>query len=148
MHIPSGQMIQMSGNFEVAKKINTVACIVLIVILMCGLLGGNMYIIVAAMLTAAVVLAVSEIYITERKIIERNWTVFLKRIVPAIIIVLVTSLIGMSNVLKCNDYLDFFIMSMVSVVVLSVVTFVVYYFVDKVCMRQIFNFIKYNVIRG
>ena len=148
VHIPAGQMLLMSGNFEVSRKINIVACLVLMVVLLVGLYWGNIYVVVGAMLIAAIVLAVSEIYLTERIIVERNKTTFLKRIIPAVIIVLITCKIGMSNMVKCNGYMDFLGMCVICVVALSVVTFGVYYLLDKACIRKIVNFMKNSMIKG
>ncbi len=146
VHIPSGQMIQMSGHFDAAKKIQIVACIVLCVTLLVGLYTGNVYVVVLAMLLAAIVLAVLEIFYSEVRIIKRKWGIFLRRFIVALLICAIACLIGMTNLLKCNSYFDFLVVSMIAVIVLLVITLSVYYVIDKECTWKMLTLFRNNII--
>ncbi len=75
VHIPSGHMINMSGNFKLSKRINLVVTICLLFFLLVAVLiskkyGFDIYGILVATLSAAVVLACAEIIAAHHKILH------------------------------------------------------------------------------
>lgn len=82
IHIPSGQCIELSGNFRVVRNIQTFSCITLIVL---SALGGTLYGfigILAAKLATNVVLALFEIVYTHSKIAENTLARFMQLLFP------------------------------------------------------------------
>lgn len=141
-HIPSGQMIQMSGSFEASKNIQLVAFIVLAA----GMVVGRMYIglygILAAVLLAAVVLCVLEIGYTRRKIFEGSLVELIINMFPCIIICIIASLIGFSGIISCENYIIFIIEGVIVIAILSAITLGFYAIIDVESIKRIFSIVK------
>jgi len=140
-HIPSGQMIQMSGDFRASKKIQTLACIVLVVTLTSGLILGDVYFIVLAILCAALTLAVLEIVYVERKVIGRGKIMVVRNFLPATTICFICCIIGMTNRIECSSYLEFCTYGIILVCALLVCTVLLYYVLDRKGTKQIVCFL-------
>ena len=140
-HIPSGQMIQMSGNFNASKKIQSIAFVILIFGMIVGRFFIGLYGILFAILLAAMVLCVLEIGYTGIIIFNRNWLKFIINLLPCLIICLITILIGFSGKIIFLDYLSFFIAGLVCVTVLTVITLIIYYVIDSTELKTIIKIV-------
>lgn len=147
LHIPSGQMIQMSGSFQVSKKIQMIACAVLIILLSIGLVLADLYFIVFAILFAAIVLAVLEIAYTERNILIRGWMPFAKSAIPAFLLCIVFAGLGMANMIICKNLFAFAVIGILSFVVISLFTLLVYYIVNRTVTKRIISFVLRNIVK-
>lgn len=141
-HIPSGQIIQMSGSFEASKHIQTIAFIVLAVGMVLGRASIGFYGILLSVLLAAIILCVLEIGYTGTKIFKRSWLSFIGNMLPCLVICVASGWIGFSGIIVCDSYLLFTIEGVVSVIILFVITIVIYYLIDPASVRRILSIVK------
>lgn len=141
-HIPSGQIIQMSGRFEASKNIQTIAFIVLFVGMVLGRVSTGLYGILLSVLLAAIVLCVLEIGYTGIKIFKRSWLSFLANMLPCLIICVLSGWVGFSGSIICNSYLLFVGKGFLSAMILFSITLVVYYLIDRASVKRIFGMVK------
>lgn len=137
LHIPSGQMIQMKGDFVASRKIQSIACIVLVGIMIIGRLFFGIYGIVIAVLVAAVIIAIMEIIYTGKVIFNRSIAGFVRNTFPCAIICITTMFIGLRGIIHCSSYFDFFIKGLVGFILISVITVLVYYLTDQKGMKEL-----------
>ncbi len=131
LHIPSGQIIQMSGKFKVSKNIQFTACIVLLISMVLGKIFWGMFGVAASTLLGALVLAVLEIGYVRKYIFKASMKNFLKNFIPSAIIYTVATLIGNSNVINFDNYYMFIFYGMLCAISLSLVSVATYYIVNK-----------------
>ena len=147
LHIPSGQRIQMSGRFKESNRVQIVACIVLIILLAVGFALANLYIIIFAVLFAAMVLSVMEIIYTEKNILNRGWASLARSAIPTLALCGVCAGVGMANVIVCQNFFQFIIAGIIAVVMISVATLLMYYIVDKNTTKRIISFVLRNLFQ-
>lgn len=147
LHIPSGQMIQMSGRFKASNKIQIIACIALAILLLIGLITTNLYIIIFAVVFAAIVLAVLEIIYSERNILNRGWSSFVKSAIPTFVLSTICAGLGMANLINCKSFLEFAVIGIITFTIISLSTFLVYYLVDRITTKRIIFFVLRNIIK-
>lgn len=141
-HIPSGQIIQMSGAFEVSRNIQLIAFIVLIISMTIARWLIGLYGIIVSILLAALVLCILEIGYTGVKIFKRNWGKLILNIVPSFIICVITCIIGFSGRIHCDNYIIFVLEGLVSIIILSCISIVIYYLIDPDSIKKIFGMVK------
>lgn len=78
LHIPSGIVLNMTGEFKITKNIQLLAVIVLILSLIFGQKKNGLYGILTGVLITAILLGILEIYIVHKKYFEGNVGYFLK----------------------------------------------------------------------
>lgn len=86
IHIPSGHLINMSGNFKVSKNFQVISCIVLVVSM---IVGGNLlgiYGMLLAVLLVAILLAILEVGYVHQVYFRGKLLSFLKIVLPFMII--------------------------------------------------------------
>lgn len=147
-HIPSGQMIQMSGSFQASKNIQLIAFIVLVVGMTVGRGTMGLYGIISAVLLAAIVLCFLEIGYTGIKIFKRSWMKLVTNMLPCLIICMAAGWIGFSGVVVCNSYIMFVVEGLIVVAVLAVITLGLYYVIDQVSIRRILRFFLINLMKN
>lgn len=147
LHIPSGQMIQMSGSFQAAKKIQIIACVALAILLMVGFVLADLYVVICAVLFAAIVLAVLEIIYAEKNILNRGWLALIRSTIPALVLCVICTGLGMSRLVVCNNFYEFVIIGGVFFVAISLTTLLVYYIIDKDTVRIIIALLLRNIVR-
>jgi len=147
-HIPSGQIIQMSGHFKASKNIQVVAFMVLAVGMALGRVMFGMYGIVTSVLLAAIVLCSLEIGYTGVKIFKRSWIKLVANTAPCLVICLVAGWIGFSGLVVCDSFVVFAVEGAISVVVLSVITMCIYYIIDRESIKVILRMVKGSLKKG
>lgn len=147
IHIPSGQMIQMAGFFDISKKIQLIASIILSILLSICLFDGTVYTVIIAILSAAIILAVLEIVYTEKYIINRGYKSIFQNIIPALIICIFSCWVGISNLIVCENYFFFLVKGIVLVLIISLITLVTYYVLNKENVIKIFGYIWRVLLR-
>lgn len=141
-HIPSGQIIQMSGNFKASKNIQSIACVALVIGMTVGRLVAGLYGILVAVLLAALVLCVLEIGYTGTRIFKRNFFKLILNMVPSFAICLAASIIGFSGKFTCDSYAIFAIEGFLTVVTLTGVALGLYYIIDPESFKKILVMVK------
>ena len=147
IHIPSGQIIQMSGDFEISRKIQSISCVILVIVMTTGRFIWGMYGIIMAVFIAALVIAIMEITYTSRSIFGRSFINLVKNILPCLIICLGTVFLGFMNTIKIHSLFGFFVYGAISFISLLFITFIIYYFIDLDGMKGVFGLIKKSIFK-
>ena len=148
LHIPSGQMIQMKGDFTASRKIQSISCIVLVVAMVIGRFAFGIYGIISAVFLAAVVIAVMEIFYTGRYIFNRSVSGFLKNTIPCIVICIITMYAGFAGIIHCNSYIVFCVEGIVSLAGCLLITAAINCIVDIQGMIAVTNKVESTFRRG
>jgi hypothetical protein len=82
IHIPSGNIINMSGSFKTARQFQSIASAALIVIMLIGNTFFGLYGIMAAVLVTSILLAILEIVYVHEKYFKKTISHFLKLLLP------------------------------------------------------------------
>ena len=145
IHIPSGQMIQMKGDFGASRRIQSIACIVLVISMIAGRLIFGIYGIISAVLLAAIVIAVMEIWYTGKYIFGRTVSSFVLNAIPCLIVCAVAAAIGMSGKIHSGSYLIFFIQGVIGFASVLVFSLVLYYIADREGMKGVIKKVKRTI---
>lgn len=132
IHSPAGNIINLSGNFKVARKIQTITCIVLVTLL--SVLGYfySIYGILLATIITNIILASMEIYYTHYKIFKTDIKDFLKKLIVNLSIIIIIVLIGNKVLPSVNSYLSF----LISGFVILIINMVVFYTINKLMFKE------------
>ncbi|MBR6727828.1 MAG: hypothetical protein IKM08_06515 [Clostridia bacterium] len=147
LHIPSGQIIQMKGEFRVARNMQAAACAVLLLSALIGRLFFGIVGIVASVLLAALVLAVAEIYWTGKRILGRRLRDFLRNLLPCALIFTAAAVLGLWNVIPCHNYVYFVLWGLITVIVLGGLTLLAYFCVRRREVCELMAML-WRVLRG
>ena len=148
IHIPSGQIIQMSGTFEPYRKIQSIGCVFLVITMALGRLLLGLYGIVGAVLGTAILIAVMEITYTGGRIFNRKISSFIRNIVPCGIMCSSMTIIGFMGAIKSHSYVAFILQGVGSVIVSTIASVLLFSAFDsngmKNLMRRIYLTVKKN----
>ena len=132
IHIPSGQCIELSGNFRVARKIQTVALIVLAVCSALGVVFLGLIGLLLAKIFTNLILAIAEITFTHTKIVPNSINDFLKVMIPNFLLSATMTFAEYKMLLSMKiNIIEFFIAGIVVVII-------------NVTILFIFNFVFYR----
>lgn len=109
IHIPSGNMINMSGRFAIGKKIQTIASIFLVVLMVAGNLIFGIYGILGAVALTAVLLAIMEIGYMHNVYFKKTLAGYLRILMPTIILSGVLAWVELAILPELDGYVDFVI---------------------------------------
>lgn len=108
IHIPSGNIINVTGRFKIAKNIQFVASFILVVSLVIGGFSFGIYGVLIATAFTNLILASIEIYYTHTIIFEKNIFALLKKIfINIVLIVFMVNIFEMFNI-SVTNYFEFF----------------------------------------
>ena len=147
LHIPCGQMIQMSGRFKAANRIQIVACVVLAIILTTGFILANLYVIIFAVAFAAMVLCVFEVIYSEKNILHRGWLLFIRNMLPATVICIACTVLGMTNFIRCKNIFEFIVFGGITFFLICAITVTSFFIVNRQTTKGILNFVLRNTIK-
>lgn len=148
LHIPSGQIIQMKGEFDVSRRIQSIACIILVISMIIGRSLWGLYGVVLAVLLAAIALTIMEVGYTSIKIFKRSILSLAKNMMPCIIICVIASAIGMNGIISINSYLSFIGVGIVATALFTAITLLVYYIISKDDVKAIVQIFRNIVTRN
>lgn len=146
IHIPSGNVINVTGNFKVARKIQSLASVLIIVLLFMGGYFFGIYGVLAANLITNIVLAALEIWYAHTKIFESNVSNYLFKFFWNLF--LIFGLVYIVNLFSENidSYIKFFMFGGIVVVINSIVimfaNFIFFGKEIKSMFSIVFNFLK------
>ncbi|MCI8287950.1 MAG: hypothetical protein HFH89_09910 [Lachnospiraceae bacterium] len=110
LHIPSGHMINMSGNFKVSKNFQIMACILLIMLMtLLGSISG-VYGMLISLLLVAILLAVLEIGYIHTKFFESKTREFILLSLPYILIGILLSYLEIKGAAQCDSIITFIVL--------------------------------------
>ncbi|MCI8995578.1 MAG: hypothetical protein HFI30_07820 [Lachnospiraceae bacterium] len=130
LHIPSGHIINMSGNFRVSKNFQVIACILLITSM--ALLGSisGVYGMLISLLLVAILLAVLEIGYIHTKFFNDKIGEFIFLSLPYIVFGIILSYMEMRYGERCESIITFIILGAFFTIINSLMA---------VCLSFIFN---------
>lgn len=143
IHIPSGQMINMSGNFKISKNINIIATSALLVllsgaVLMNILINTDIYGILVAILSASFLLAIMEFFFTHKHILGLSVIETLKVLFPNFFVFIVAIVWGV-YFKSVNSYFDLIKIGVLVFMSVMSITLFLNYLMNK---RLLVNTIK------
>ncbi|MBC8532358.1 hypothetical protein [Gehongia tenuis] len=124
IHIPSGHMINMSGNFRISKQIQIVATITLIFTMSAGVLIAGIYGILCSVLLTAIILAILEIGFIHCRFFTKKIKSLLGLLLPFAITAVPLGILELKLLPKIDGYLSFFICAFILAVGNSIIAFV------------------------
>lgn len=131
LHIPSGHLINMSGNFKVSKNFQIIACILLIAsMLILGSLFG-VYGMLESLLVVAVLLAVLEIGFIHNKFFAGKIMEFIKMLLPYVILGTMISFIEMNIIQIGNSIWHVLLFGVIYMCVNLLIALILGYLLDK-----------------
>ena len=133
LHIPSGNIINMSGNFKMGRNIQFVAGAVLIVAVIIGGILFSMYGIIFAVLLTAIFLAILEIYYVHQKYFNGAWKQFFKNLILNTTIAIILVIIEININMNLFDFFHFFLYALI----LSIINSLIIFFVNMVFNKDI-----------
>lgn len=133
IHIPSGNIINMSGQFKVGRKIQTIASIVLVAAMFFGNLYFGFYGILTSILITAILLALLEIYHIHIKYFNESIIYIAKLLIPSVILCVVLTYIEIQILPEIESYFIFFVFG----IVITIINFVLLVIANYIANRNI-----------
>ncbi|SDJ26438.1 hypothetical protein [Proteiniclasticum ruminis] len=145
IHLPSGNIINMAGKFKVGRKIQTLASIVLVIVMIIGNKIFGFYGILLSVLVTAILLAFLEIiYIHSRYFIGSVFN-FLKLLLPNLAVIVPVILLEIKLLPQLHSYIEFFIAGIVIVALNSIILLLVNYFTNRVVMFDVITRLRATI---
>ena len=116
IHIPSGNTINMSGSFKVGRKIQSVSCIVLVVLILIGKNFG-IYGILGSILITAILLAILEIIYVHKFYFSDGLVGFFKILLPLSVASVFIIIIEIILLPEISSYSSFFLLGAIIVTI-------------------------------
>lgn len=140
LHIPSGHLINMSGNFRVSRNFQLIACGVLLVTMLVGGMLWPVYGMLAALLCVAVLLAVMELGWVHVKFFRGKLFALLRLILPLLAVGVVSCYLEMQWALRLpiNGYIAFCLFGIVFVAINGVMALAVAFIFNRPQLKGIF----------
>lgn len=127
MHIPSGHIINMSGNFKVSRNIQIIGCVVLLFSMLIGGKKWEIYGMLIAVLITAGVLALLEMVYVHVRFFERKISDLLGMITPLFILGIFVCFIEMKLSICFNNYFSFVIYGCIFIIINSLICLAISY---------------------
>ncbi|MEK5435778.1 MULTISPECIES: hypothetical protein [Paenibacillus] len=142
LHIPSGHIINMSGNFKISKKFQIIACILLIVSIVFGSIMKGIYGILFGVFLTALFLAIIEIYYTHCVYFKKGIMNYWKLLWPNLFIGICLSILELKFTKGINNYIQF----LVNGTLLTSINFLLIIITNFIFNRSIINPIILRII--
>lgn len=130
IHIPSGVIINMSGNFRTAKNFQIIACLILVVLETIGALTIGIYGIMVGIIITNITLCIMEIYYTHILFFGKNLWDFLRYFCTNFIFCILIVIIEKAAVPAINNYFEFFfcltILLLANTVAISILNYILH----------------------
>lgn len=139
IHIPSGHLINMAGEFKVSKDIQVVSLIILLACMFS--MGGvwGIHGLLIAVLLVAILLAVLEIGFIHKRFFENKVLQFMRLSLPLLIIGLITCMIESSIFKNINGISSFIINGIVITLINSILMIFISVTFNLKTSKKIFN---------
>lgn len=139
VHIPSGNIINMSGNFKISKKIQLIAMVVLIITMVIGSLVLGFYGILLAVLTTAILLAVLEISYVHTVYFNDTLFEFARLLLPNTILGILLIFVEIELLPTIDEYFRFFILGFVLVMINGCMILILNLITNRKKSIEVFN---------
>lgn len=139
IHIPSGNIINMSGNFEISKKIQTIASLFIVI----GMIAGNFfygfYGILISVLITSLLLAILEILYTHKVYFKKSVSDFLILLVPQTILSIVLVYFEIMNLPTIDSYMEFILVGFIVMIINSGILLIINFILNKRLLFEVFR---------
>ncbi len=109
LHIPSGHLINMAGEFKISRNFQAIACALLLGAMYAGKNTAGVYGMLAALLLTAVVLAVLEMGYVHMKFFEKKLPELCRVVAPFAVLGVAICAVERRIPVRINGYFDFFL---------------------------------------
>lgn len=145
IHIPSGNIINMSGNFKVGRDIQIISGVVLVIMIIFGSIYFGVYGILSAILVTAILLAVLEIYYVHQKYLRGTWLQFLKSIISCSVSAIILVYIELKIDYSITSFFTFFYYALILLVINSLIILLTNLILNNKITVEVLYRIKSNI---
>ncbi len=146
LHIPSGHLINMAGEFRISKIFQLIACVVLLISMTVGGSLWGVYGMLAAILLVAVLLAVLELGYIHTRFFHKKWSALLRMLLPMGILGFALCAFELQLDIQVNGYLAFLVYGVLFVCLNSLAALVVGFVFNRreltAILRRVLRLIK------
>lgn len=138
LHIPSGHLINMSGNFRISKIFQIIACGMLVTLM--AVLGSvyGIYGMLVSLLSVAILLAILEIGYIHGFFFEKKLSEFVVLSLPFWVVGIIGSFIEMSLTESVNNIISLLMFGITLIIVNSIVALAIGYVFNREETRRLF----------
>lgn len=138
IHIPSGIMINMSGNFRTSRNIQIITCVILVAINFVGAILYSIYGLLIGTIISNIILASLEMFYVRKKLLKIEFTQYFKCYLPLFFVAIIICLIG--SLLLWNKVFSLFTFLLFGLLISILTTFIFFvtsYSINKTQTIQI-----------
>jgi hypothetical protein len=139
LHMPSGHLINMTGNFRVSRNIQLIGSGTLVTGLVTGAITLGLYGILGAVLLTSALLAVLQIGYVHRLFFKKKMLGFARLILPVVIIGPLVVWLEIRLLPQLNGFAHFALAGLALLLVNSVIGFAMYYLTNRATMMSLLN---------
>ena len=141
IHVPSGNIIMMSGNFKTARNIQLTACAVLVVGMVIGIWKFGIYGMLGAILITAIIQACLEIFYIHKKYFDRLLP-FIRQLTVNIVFSLIIIAAEMKYMPELDGYLKLFAAAIVLLIINVIYSCLFNYLFNMNIFKEIIGTVK------
>jgi hypothetical protein len=145
IHIPSGNIINMAGKFKVGRNIQSIASVVLILIMIISNYFMGFYGILLALLVTAILLAGLEITYIHSFYFKKTIFHFVKMLLPSLAVMIAITLLEIKYLPEIVSFFDFLIAGTVLVIINMVILAIFNYVINNQMTMEVIKRFR-NVI--
>lgn len=131
LHIPSGHLINMAGEFRVSKNFQLIACAILLISMSIGGSILGIYGMLIALLVTAISLSIMEMGYVHISFFEGKLIEVTKTIVPFVIFGIILCIIENSLPIEINGYLGFFLYGLFFFIINTLVAIIISFIFER-----------------
>ena len=131
LHIPSGHMINMSGNFKVSRNFQIIACVLLIASMAALGSAFGVYGMLGSLLIVALLLAVLEIGFVHTKFFTEKIAEIINMMIPYILVGTVISYCEMTLTKGGDTIISFLLFGAIYMIINSLVAIIIGYIFNR-----------------
>lgn len=139
IHLPAGNIINITGNFTIAKNIQMISCVILVISMLIFGLYFNMNGVLISLLITNVVLCILEIGFVHVQILNINLLNSIKCFVTNFLIIILSIIVGIKLDITFNNYVYFVIIGFLVFITISILTIIINYIFNKKELNGIFK---------
>lgn len=147
MHIPSGHLINMAGEFRISRNFQMISCSVLIVSLIIGGSIWGVYGMLFALLLVALLLAALEMGYVHTRFFKGKLPALLRLTLPLIVVGCAVCFIEMQLDISISGYLSFIVYGVIFAVVNSAIAVIVGLIFNRTTFLSLLRRAKRLIIR-
>jgi hypothetical protein len=146
IHIPSGNIINLSGRFKISKKIQSSNSILIILLMLIGYYLFGFYGIISSVLITAIIIALMEIIYVHIFFYKNSIMKYLKILVPIaitfIILIVVESIILRPFTTLTEFFLNGIVLVLINSAVIFLISLIFNYSITKALIHKYYSFFK------